>query len=435
MFSSRTCWNLSENALARALDAYRRAGRRFLDLTVSNPTQAGLRYDEAAILQALAHPASLTYRPEPKGLSVAREAVAEYYLSDHQRGSGLADASSGGSVSLADSILLTVSTSEAYSFVFRLLCDPGDEILAPTPSYPLFEFLAGLQDVRLVPYLLQYDHGWQLDFHSLQSALTPRTRAILLVHPNNPTGSYIKQGERERLNRICTERGLALVVDEVFLDYPVLDHSASSAGGPCVRSAAEHTWGFSVRQEHPQAPQGILDRPSPTFACNREALTFTLSGISKISGLPQMKLAWLVVSGPPDLAAAARSRLEVIADTYLSMNAPVQLAAPALLAQRSGIGDQLRRRVRANLAELDRQLARQTLCTRLEVEGGWYAILRVPATRSDEELAILLLENHGVLVQPGYFYDFHCDGYLVVSLITPEEQFREGVARLWCCAW
>ena len=338
----------------------------------------------------------------------------------------------------ADSILLTVSTSEAYSFIFRLLCDPGDEILVPVPSYPLFEFLAGLQDVCLVPYLLLYDHAWQFDFHSLQSALTPRTRAILLVHPNNPTGSYVKLAERERLNRICAERGLALVVDEVFLDYAVNQDevpSPSTAAAPGSGSEAELTW----EDPHPSTSSALsfakIGQPagearSPSFAFNHEVLTFTLSGVSKISGLPQMKLAWLVVSGPEDLSAAARSRLEVIADTFLSMNAPVQLAAPVLLAQRGSIGGQLRLRVRANLAALDRQLAAQSLCSRLQVEGGWYAILRVPATRSDEELAIALLERQGVLVQPGYFYDFGHDGYLVLSLITPEAEFREGLARL-----
>ncbi len=400
VFSRRTSWNLASNAFSRALEAYRRNGKPILDLTASNPTEVGIRYDQAVILSALSHPDGLTYHPEAKGLLLARRAVADYYngLARSQKARGAA----GGVVS-PDAITLTVSTSEAYSFVFRLLCDPGDEVLVPTPSYPLFEFLAALEDVRLVPYSLFYDHGWHVDMHSLESALSPRSRAIILVHPNNPTGSYVKLVEAEQLNRLCRQRALALVVDEVFLDYALDEHAIAPSGD---RAAA------------------------PSFAFNRDALTFTLSGISKISGLPQMKLAWIVTSGPDEQAGPAMSRLEVIADTFLSMNTPIQLAAPVLLDQRHAVGEQLRRRVRANLAELDRQLAQQQPCSRLELEGGWYVIVRVPANRSDEQLAIELLEKTGVLVQPGYFYDFHQDGYLVLSLITPEEEFREGVAGM-----
>ncbi len=383
MFSRRTSWDLASNRFSRALDAERRAGKSILDLTASNPTQVGIQYNQAEILSALAHPDALTYHPEPKGLPAARTAVADYYAERGQRISPAA-------------VTLTVSTSEAYSFVFRLLCDPGDEVLVPTPSYPLFEFLAALEDVRLVPYSLFYDHGWHVDLHSLESALTPQARAILLVHPNNPTGSYVKSSEAEQLNWLCQRRGLALVVDEVFFDYRL--NAADNAAG--------------------------------SFASNREALSFTLSGISKISGLPQMKLAWIVTSGPEEQVAPALSRLEVIADTFLSMNAPVQLAAPVLLAQRHGVGEQLRARIRTNLAELDRQLAQQQPCSRLVAEGGWYVILRVPVNRSDEQLCIDLLQQAGVLVQPGYFYDFHQDGHLVLSLITPQEQFAEGVRRI-----
>jgi len=392
MFSRRTSWNLTPNAFTRALEAHRREGGELLDLTASNPTQAGLRYDRQAILAALASPDGLKYHPEPKGLLSAREAVAGYYRD--QEGANAGSGLSGGDAPIsAGSIFLTVSTSEAYSFVFRLLCNPDDEILAPTPSYPLFEFLAGLQDVNLVPYLLFYDHGWHIDFHSLEKALTPRTRAIILVHPNNPTGSYVSRSEAEQLNALCRRRDLALVVDEVFLDYSLRGRQFS-------------------------------------FAFNRAALTFTLSGISKISGLPQMKLAWLAASGPEPLLLPAISRLEMIADTYLSQNAPIQHAAPALLAQRHGIREQLSARVGVNLAELDRQLAAPSLASRLEVDGGWYVVLRVPAARSDEEFAIALLEKRNVLVQPGYFYDFHADGYLVLSLITPEEEFAEGARRM-----
>ena len=293
----------------------------------------------------------------------------------------------------AESIVLTTSTSEGYSYVFRLLCNPNDEVLVPKPSYPLFDFLADLEDVKLVPYPLIYDHGWQVDFHTLEQAITLKTRAIVLVHPNNPTGSYVKGDERARLNRLCREHELALIVDEVFLDYAL---------GP--------------RQ--------------PTFATNTEALTFTLSGLSKISALPQMKLAWIVVSGPEGIAAEAMHRLEVISDTYLSQNAPVQLAAETLLEQRRKIQPQLMSRIEANVREFDGQLAGQKSCARLEIEGGWYAVLRVPVTRSDEDLAIELFTRQSVLVHPGHFYDFPHDGYVVLSLVTPPITFREGISRI-----
>jgi alanine-synthesizing transaminase len=278
--------------------------------------------------------------------------------------------------------------------VFRLLCNPGDELLIPSPSYPLFDFLAELQDVKLVRYPLFYDLGWHVDFHALRQAITPRTRGMVLVHPNNPTGHYTKPGERETLNALCAEHELAIIADEVFLDFNLT--------GNGVRS----------------------------FVSNGDALTFTMSGISKISGLPQMKLSWLAVSGPEEQKREALGRLEVIADTFLSMNATVQIAAPALLAQRHGFQEQLIGRVRSNLAELDSQLLEQTECSRLAVEAGWYAVLRVPVTRSDEDLAVELLEEHGVYVHPGHFYDFSGDGHLVVSLITPEREFREGLEQV-----
>jgi len=290
--------------------------------------------------------------------------------------------------------VLTTSTSEGYSYVFRLLCNPGDEVLVPKPSYPLFEFLADLEDVNLIPYILVYDHGWQVDFHSLHQAVNARTRAVVVVHPNNPTGSYVSAHERELLNSFCQEHGLALIADEVFLDYP---HDG-------------------VRRT--------------SFAMNQDALMFTLSGLSKISGLPQMKLAWVVTSGPENAVAAAMERLEVIADTYLSMNAPIQLATPVLLEQRKNIQPFLLDRVRANLAELDRQLAKPKASQRLVLEGGWYAVLRVPVTQSDEDLAIDALRQASVLVHPGHFYDFPSDGYLIVSLLTPPAEFREGIERL-----
>jgi alanine-synthesizing transaminase len=382
MFSDRTNWKLTRNRLTEAIEEARCRGVQVLDLTVSNPTRVGLTYNDAKILQSLASPRAMDYDPQPKGLLFARAAVVEYYRSQH------------GIALDPERVILTTSTSEGYSFVFRLLCNPGDEVLVPKPSYPLFEFLADLQDVKLVPYPLIYDHGWQIDFHSLRNAITKRTRAVVVVHPNNPTGSYVHADEREALNAVCRAHGLSVIADEVFLDYVL-------AG--------------AVQQ---------------TFVTNDGVLTFTLSGISKISALPQMKVAWIAASGPLAEVDAATERLEVIADTYLSMNAPIQWATTVLVEQRVTIQRQLLDRVSRNLAELDRQLALQTMCQRLIVEGGWYAVLRVPVTQSDEELAVDLLRKASVLVHPGHFYDFPGDGNLVLSLIGVEAEFAEGVARV-----
>ncbi len=372
---------MAPNRLSEALAAHRAAGKPLLDLTVSNPTECGFEYDLSAILNALSNPAALSYEPNPRGLESARRAVAGYYADRKE------DVS-------AEDIFLTTSTSEAYSYVFRTLCNPGDELLIPSPSYPLFDFLAEIQDVSLVRYPLLYDHGWQIDFHALEQAITPRTRGIIVVHPNNPTGHFAKRAEIAKLNAICSGREMAIIADEVFLDFPLEENRPAS------------------------------------FAANRGAPTFTLSGLSKISGLPQMKAAWLVVSGPQQWKSEAVARLEMIADTYLSVNAPVQLAIPIFLEQRHAFQEQVISRVRRNLAELDRQLAAQKASSRLTVEGGWCAVLRVPATRSDEDLAIELLAARGVNVHPGHFYEFASDGYLVVSLLTPERIFAEGTSRL-----
>jgi aspartate/methionine/tyrosine aminotransferase len=381
MFAKRTHWDLTANRLSEALARHRAAGKPLVDLTVSNPTECGFVYDQRAILDALSNPAALKYEPVARGLATARQAVAEYYA-EHGASAGIED------------IFLTTSTSEAYSYVFRLLCNPCDEILIPTPSYPLFDFLADLQDVKLARYPLVYDHGWQIDFHTLEQAITPRTRGVIVVNPNNPTGHFAKRVEMEKLNGICAAYKLAIIADEVFLDFSL------GTGRP------------------------------PSFAGNRDALTFTMSGLSKICGLPQMKAAWLVVGGPQELKSEALARLEIIADTYLSMNAPVQLAMPSFLSHRSAFQNQLMDRVRRNLAELDRQLALQKVCSRLEIEGGWYAVLRVPATHTDEESALALLNEKGVYVHPGHFYDFPSRGYLVVSLIAFEKTFVDGIARL-----
>src|SRR5215472_5413351 len=291
MFAERTRWNLAANRLSEALTRHRAGGRKLLDLSASNPTECGFQYDQQSILGALCSQEALRYHPDPLGLQSARDAVSDYYA-------GLAVGVD------AASLVLTTSTSEAYSFVFRLLCNPGDEVLIPTPSYPLFDFLADIQDVRLVRYALFYDHGWHIDLHALEQSITPRTRGIIVVHPNNPTGHFTKPDEMRRLSEICGARGMSIIADEVFLDF------------------------------------GLEGRPQ-SFAANQDALTFTMSGLSKISGLPQMKLAWLLVSGPTEAKREALARLEVIADTYLSLNAPIQLAARSLLEQRHGFQKQL----------------------------------------------------------------------------------------------
>src|SRR6185312_1859624 len=351
MFASRTDWNLSLNKFTVALDKHKKSGKQLLDLTASNPTDCGFEYSAEEILRSLKSLAAMKYHPIAQGLLSARQAVADYYREK--------------SIAVSEeNIFLTTSTSEAYSYIFRLLCEPGDEVLVPRPSYPLFEFLANIQDVRLVPYSLVYDHGWQIEFNSLKCAINPRTRAIITVNPNNPTGSYVKADELAQMNHLCAAHDLALISDEVFHDYPL--------------RGSGHV----------------------TFASNQEALTFTLSGLSKVAGLPQMKVAWMAVTGPDTQRTQALARLEVIADTYLSMNAPLQHALPAMLDSRHALQRQLNARLKANLQTLDAQLAKQKTCTRLDVEAGWYAILRVPATQSDEDRAITLLEKHSVLVHP-----------------------------------
>jgi alanine-synthesizing transaminase len=381
VFSDRTAWNLQPNPLSEALADRLSSGQPVIDLSESNPTKCGFHFETEQILRALAEPANLQYDPVPQGLLTARHAVVDYY-----RGRDCA-------VNVNDTFL-TTSTSEAYSFVFRALCNPGDEVLIPQPGYPLFNFLADIQDVATVPYPLIYDYGWQIDFEALQRAISPRTRAIVVVNPNNPTGHFCKADDMHRLNRMCLEGGLALIADEVFLDF--------SYGKDVV----------------------------PTCATNNKALTFTMSGLSKISGLPQIKVAWLIATGPEALKQQAVARLEMIADTYLSMNTPMQLALPVLLELRHNFQQQCAERTRNNLAQLDELLATQRLCSRLNLEGGWYAVIKVPVTGGDDDLALELLNTRGVYIHPGHFYDFPADGYLVVSLITPEQPFATGVEAL-----
>ena len=376
-FSKRTDWNTEESALARAHRLRMQAGLPTADLTASNPTRCGFEY-HSGLLTALTDCRALNYDPQPRGLLMAREAVCAYYASH-------------GAVVEADQIVLTTSTSEAYSFLFRLLCDPGGEILVPQPGYPLFDFLAALDDVRIRFAPLVYDHGWQIEPEGFRRAITVDTRAIVLVHPNNPTGHFTKPWETEELARICRERGISLIVDEVFLDYG-LEVSP--------RSFADGLEGVNV---------------------------YVVSGLSKIAGLPQMKAAWIVATGPE--RKPAMERLEVIADTFLSMNAPVQGAIPAWLEGRGAIQEQIRSRVRANLTELDRQLESQGMLRRLIVEGGWYAVLRIPATEPDEATVLDLLAR-GVWVHPGYFFGMAESGWLVASLLGPLQEFKQGIGTI-----
>jgi len=383
MFSSRTNWPLTPNRLSELLRERRAGGLPILDLTESNPTRCGFALDMEEILAPLHNPRALTYQPDPRGLRTAREAVAKYYS---ERGAQLDP----------DQIFLTTSTSEAYSFVFRLLANPGDKILAPQPSYPLFDFLGGLNDVEVLSYPLVHDDGWQVDIEALTSRWESRTRAVLVVHPNNPTGSYVQKRELGRMIGICRQNQAAIIADEVFADY-----------------------GFGAD------PDRVV-----THAQDSEALTFTLSGLSKICALPQMKVAWIVVNGPAELRNEAQARLEVIADTYLSVSAPVALATPAWLAHRHAIQAQILERVQANLRQLDQLLTPGLPVTRLKVEGGWYAILRVPSTRSAEEWAAEFLTQDGVSVHPGHFYDFPSEGFLVLSLLSARELFADALGKV-----
>jgi alanine-synthesizing transaminase len=379
VFSSRLDWNVAANPIAKLLLEKRSSGAEILDLTESNPTAAGFEYP-ADLLASLADPRSLRYEPVAAGMPVAREAISSYY-------DGGVD---------AGRIIVTASTSEAYGFIFKLLADPGDEVLVPRPSYPLFEFLSALESVRVVNYPLLYHGCWMIDFDALASRITTRTRAIVLVNPNNPTGSFLKKAELARLVEICRGRDIALVSDEVFSDY-----------------------GIEEDDERVSSLAGV-----------EEILTFSLSGLSKIAGLPQLKLGWIVTSGPEKLRLEALDRLELIADTYLSVGTPVQWAAPALLGSRGFIRSQIMERVRGNLAVLRSQIGPASPWGVLAVEGGWYATIQAPRIRTEEDWVLSLLAEDQVLVQPGFFFDFETEAFLVVSLLTPTAIFREGIRRI-----
>lgn len=382
MFSDRTSWDREETPLARATRLRRAQGLPVFDLTVANPTQCGLAPDPEAVLAPWleAEAELLRYDPEPFGRMPARETIATYYA---ERGAQIKPAR----------VCLTASTSEGYSFLFRLLCNPGDEVLIASPSYPLFEYLSALDDVRLVAYPLVYDHGWLIEPGALEARITPRTRAIAVVHPNNPTGHFISPAERAALEALCVRHGLALIVDEVFLDYP---------------------WSS-------QPPESFAREPHP-------ALTFILSGLSKIAALPQMKLSWIVTLGPERERDEALARLEIIADAYLSVSAPAQVALSHWLPESAEVQRRIRARVAANLQSLDGALAGSRV-SRLAAEGGWYAVLRVPALEPDDLLALRLLES-GVLVHPGSAFGFPPRGRFVVSLLGRSEEFQQGLRLL-----
>jgi aspartate/methionine/tyrosine aminotransferase len=381
MFSSRLPSDLAPNALSRAVERARRSGRVILDLTETNPTIVGLPYPPN-LLTGLSDPRSAIYRPDPIGAIDAREAVASEY------------AARGVPVD-AGRVVLTASTSEAYAFLFKLLTDPGDAVLVPQPSYPLFELLTRLDGVRAEPYRLHRADDWAIDRASVQQALTASTRAILVVTPNNPTGSMLRSNDREWLVALALEHGQALVSDEVFADYP------------------------------------IRPRPGATWlAGEHRALTFVLGGLSKSAGLPQVKLAWIIVSGPDELATQAVERLAVIADSYLSVSTPVQAAAVRLIEDGREVRAAIAGRIRRNVDRLQSFATAHPALTVFTPEGGWSAVVRVPAIEGEESLVLRLLDEAGVLVHPGYFFDFSEEAFLVLSLLPSPDVFDEAVFRI-----
>jgi aspartate/methionine/tyrosine aminotransferase len=382
VFSSRLPDNVATNRLTETVRARRARGQPVIDLTESNPTAAGFDYP-ADLLAPLADARGLRYAPSPLGLIDARRAVAADYARQ-----GLAVP--------AERIALTASTSDGYSLLFKLLADAGDDVLVPRPSYPLFDHLTRLDLVAPRCYDLDVHGAWAIDFVSVEQALTARTRAVLVVSPNNPTGSFVSAAELDRLAAICAPRGIAMIADEVFADYELEPGAAARAGRGVSR---------------------------------RDVLTFSLGGLSKSIGLPQVKLGWIAVGGPDRVAADALERLELICDTYLAVSTPVQLAAGELLARGGAIRSQISTRIRANYRTLQRMIADAPSCRLLPAAGGWYAVMQVPSLESEEDLVVRLLTD-GVLTHPGYFFDFPRESYLIVSLLPPEEPFADGVSRV-----
>jgi aspartate/methionine/tyrosine aminotransferase len=382
-FSSRVPADLGSNRLANAVQRTHAQGRPLVDLTESNPTRVDLRYP-ADLLAPLADPRGLLYAPSPFGLIEARCAVAQDY---ERRGMSIAP----------DRIALTASTSEAYSLLFKLLADAGDQVLVPRPSYPLFDHLTRLDAVIATPYDLEYHDGWTIDVDGVERALTARTRALLVVNPNNPTGSFVKRGELERLQRLCAAHDVAVIADEVFSDYELQPGARAVAGR-------------------------VLD--------GGDALAFSLGGLSKSAGLPQVKLGWIAVSGPDVLVDRALERLELICDTYLSVSTPVQAAALDLIDRTALIREQIQARTAANYRSLVDQTAAVPACRVLHAEGGWYGVIQVPSLGSEEDLVVALVDDAGVLAHPGYFFDFPRESFLIVSLLPPEHVFADGVGRV-----
>ncbi len=381
-YSQRLPWNGAPNALSRLLEAKRRTGAALLDLTVSNPTQAFLDYPHEAIRAAYGAVQDFTYQPDAFGHRAARQAITELYA---RRGIAVSP----------DRLVLTASTSEAYALLFKLFCDPETEVLAPRPSYPLFEYLAALESVRIVPYRLVYDGAWFMDWTNLREQISERTRAIVIVNPNNPTGSFLKTHEAEELFRIAHERGLPVISDEVFLDY------SFGPGSERVR----------------------------TLIGTDSILSFSLDGLSKTAGMPQMKLGWIAINGPEEQVDIARRRLELLLDTYLSVSTPVQRAAPKLLDIGAELRHSILERTARNCGSL-RRLLLGAAAHPLHIEGGWSAIIQLPGIASEETWVARLVEEHGVIVQPGYFFDMASEAYVVVSLLTPPDQFDEGALRI-----
>jgi alanine-synthesizing transaminase len=409
MFSSRVPAVLTPNRLTARLSALRAAGEVVLDLSESNPTRAGIDYP-AGLLAPLADPAGLRYEPSARGLLVARQAIA---LDALRHGLDLDPAR----------IVLTASTSEAYGFLFKLLCDPGDEVLVPRPSYPLFEHLSSLDGVRALPYTLDYYGRWSIDVDTVTRAITPRTRAILVVSPNNPTGSRLAPGELDALAALCEQHGLALIGDEVFAEYTLMNDALINDAGGAARSGSAGAAGAA-------GVKAGRERPHVSVLAQQRALTFGLGGLSKSIGLPQVKLGWIGIGGPGALVEGALERLDLIADTYLSVSTPVQLAAPLLIERGHAVRTAIQARIAANLRALERAVARAPGCTLLHPEAGWTAVLRVPAIAAEEDLVLDLLEQDRVLIMPGYFYDFPREAYLVVSLLPDPAVFNEAVARV-----
>jgi len=386
VFSKRTPSDLEPNRLARALEQRRMSGRSFTDLTESNPTKAGFEYP-ADLLEPLGRPEGLIYEPRPFGLDTARDAVARDY------------ARRGVSVN-ASRVVLTASTSESYSLLFKLLADPGDEVLVPRPSYPLFEWLTTLDCVVARPYELDADTRWSIDFASMARSMSTRTRAVLLVNPNNPTGSFVSRSELEQLAALCSTRGVAIIGDEVFADY------AFEPGS----------------------------NPPASVAALEDVLAFGLGGLSKSIGLPQIKLGWMVVAGPAPVVARSLERLEVICDSYLSVSTPVQQALGELLQRGQRVRAQIAARVRTNYSRLQLAGACAPACRVLTAAGGWYGVVQVPTLESEEALVIDMLEHEDVWLHPGYFFDFPRESFLVVSLLVPEDRFAEAIPRVFARA-